>query len=231
MVNKIWERRRYVVLINRGEGKAVIVDTFRSRLSKMRFRIHEWAEVMAMLKKEFPTRMVMITLTYEKIGGYEPGNINDFIKKLKRKVEKNLYGFAWVAELQQRGAIHYHLLMVVKKGSRIPMPDKSGMWELGSSKIETAKKPFYLLRYTGKEYQKDLKAYPKSCRLYAVSYRLPEGVTKAFLQAKSDLDKMLQEPVEELTEDNNKSWEFLGASVTKGYAEKVLVPNGYDINK
>jgi len=218
-------------LINRESGKAVIVDTFRSRLSKMRFRIYEWAGVMAMLKKEVPTRMVMITLTYKKIGDYQPGNINDFIKNLKRKVDKNLYGFAWVAELQERGAVHYHLVMVVKKGSRIPMPDKSGMWKWGSSKIETAKTPFYLLKYTGKEHQKDLSGYPKSCRLYAVSYRLPEGAIKRFMEAKNDLDKMLQKPVSELVEDNNKSWEYLGASVTKGYAEKVLVPNGYDINK
>jgi len=229
MVNKIWERRRYVILINRESGKAVIVDTYRSRLSKMRFRIYEWAEAMAILKKEVPTRMVMIMLTYKKVGDYKPGHINDYMKKIKQSVGKNIYGFAWVAELQDRGAVHYHLVMVVKKRSRIPMPDKSGMWKHGWSGIRTAKTPFYLLKYTGKEYQKDLQAYPKSCRLYAVSYRLPEGVTKAFLDTKKELEKMLQKPVEELMEDKNKKWEYLGACVTKGYAEKVLVPSGYDI--
>ena len=122
-------------MINRGTEKAVVVDTFRSRLSKMRFRIYEWAGVMAMLKKEVPTRMVMITLTYKKSGDYKSGNIHDFIKNLKRKVEKNLYGFAWVAELQKRGAVHYHLVMVVKKDLGFLCLINRGCGNLGVQKL------------------------------------------------------------------------------------------------
>ena len=197
----------------------------------MRHRIHDWAGVMELLKKDCETRMVMIMLTYEKVGDYRPGHINDYMKKLKQSVGKNLYVFAWVCEIQDRGAVHNHLVMVVKKGSRIPMPDKSGMWAHGWSGIHTARTPYYLLKYTGKERQKDLSRYPKSCRLYSVSYRLPEGRVKAFYNAVQEMNKLTMDNVESAgdIEESAGSWEYLGACITKGYAEKVLVPSGYEL--
>jgi hypothetical protein len=231
MVNSEWVRSRYVVLLNRLNQKAVVLDTFKKRLWLMRHRIYDWAGVMDLLKKECETRMVMIMLTYEKVEDYSPGHIRDYMKKLKQSVGENLYGFAWVCEIQERGAVHYHLVMVVKKGSRIPIPDKSGMWKYGWSGIHTARTPFYLLKYTGKERQKDLSRYPKSCRLYSVSYRLPEGRVKAFYKARQEMYKLSMDNIEGAgdIEDLGGSWEYLGASVTKGYAEKVLVPSGYEV--
>jgi hypothetical protein len=228
MVDKNWMRRRYVVLLCKTLEKAVILDTFKKRLWLMRQRVHDWAVVMDLLKKEFDTRMVMIMLTYAKVEDYSPGHIRDYMKKLKQSIGKNLYGFAWVCEIQERGAVHYHLIMVTKKGARIPTPDKSGMWGHGISGIHTAKTPYYLLKYTGKERQKDLSRYPKSCRLYSVSYRLPEGHVKAFYEAKKDLDKL---PVidDGSMEEVSDNWEYGGASVTKGYAEVVIIPSGYKI--
>ena len=227
-----WTRRRYVVLINKNKGKAIILDTFKKRLSTMRARIHEWAGVMEMLGKEFKTRMVMIRLTYAGVDDYKPGHINDYVKKLKQSLGNNLWGFAWVSEIQERGAVHYHLILVVKRGTRIPVPDKSGMWKYGYSRIETAKTPFYLLVYTGKEKQKDLTRYPKSCRLYSVSCRLPEGHTRAYYEGLRQFKKFQSEIFDQLgisEMDQFKDWEYLGATVTKGYAEKCLVPSGIEV--
>jgi len=194
----------------------------------MRHRIHEWALVMDGLKKEVSTRMVMILLTYEKVEDYSPGHIRDYMKKLKRVVGKNLFGFAWVSEIQERGAVHYHLVMVVKKGSRIPLPDKSGMWPYGNSGIHTAKTPYYLLKYTGKERQKDLSRYPKSCRLYSVSLRLPEGPSKAYFESKREYEKLLGGG-DDFEDDIPDNWEYGGSCVTLGFAEKVMIPASYEI--
>jgi hypothetical protein len=220
-----WERRRYIALSNRATGKGVVIDMYKKRLALMRYRISTWAKIMTMLKSEVDTRMVMIDLTYRGVEDYRPGHINDYVKKLKQSVGKNLYGFAWVAELQQRGAVHYHLVLVVKKGSRIPVPDKSGMWKHGMSKIGTAKTPYYLLVYTGKEAQKDLARYPKSCRLYSASLRLPEGRTRDFYSKLRELEKISFEVAKFEAGYSSGEWIFNGACVTRGYAEKVLIPS------
>lgn len=75
--------------------------------------------------------------------------------------------YAWVAETQERGAVHYHVIMVVNRGTHIPMPDKAGWWKWGSTKIQSANSPFYIAKYTGKEYQKE-GPFPKGLRMFAV---------------------------------------------------------------
>jgi len=225
-LNKKWCRRQYVVLLNRKIKKVSVLDNFEQRYQKLRSSVSEWARIMAMLKKERSCRMVMITLTIHKVKDYNPGMIRDYMKKLKQHLGKKLFGFAWVAEMQERGAVHYHLMVCVESYTRIKLPDKSGMWKWGSSKIETARTPYYLCVYIGKERQKDLSRYPKSCRVYSVSYRLPEGQTKAYyekLKEKNRLEKELKKL------EKSKDWEFIGSTVTKGYAAEVLKPTGYNI--
>jgi len=212
--------------VNREKKKVSILDNFEQRYLKLRESVSEWSMVMDLLKKERSCRLVMITLTIRQVEDYSPGMIRDYVKKLKRQLGKKLYGFAWVAEMQKRGAVHYHMMVCVEKYTRIKVPDKSGMWSWGMSKIETARTAYYLCVYIGKERQKDLSRYPKSCRVYSVSYRLPEGQTKRYLEVLRK-KKSLQKELNEI--EKSKDWDFLGSTVTKGYAEKVLTPNGYDI--
>jgi len=221
-----WCRRRWLLLKNRENGKYGLIDMFDKRYQRMREKISEWAGVMDMLKKEIPgSRLIMITLTIKKINDYSPGIITGYLKDLKRRLGKNLYGFAWVAEMQKRGAVHYHLLVMVPKFTRVPMPDKSGMWKWGSSRVEKAKTAYYLCVYIGKERQKELSRYPKSCRTYAVSYRLPEGRIKAYLDNKRDVDRFEKSMgIEKSNNPESSFWEYVGCTVTKGYAEKVLIP-------
>jgi hypothetical protein len=168
----------------------------------------------------------MITLTIARVEDYSPGMIRDYIKNLKYRLGKDLYGFAWVAELQKRGAIHYHLMVMVPKYIRVPMPDTSGMWEWGSSKVEKAKTAYYLCVYIGKERQKELSRYPKSCRTYAVSYRLPEGRTRAYFEGLRLSEKIMRDDKKLLTAVDS-DWEYISSTVSKDYAEKVLIPAYY----
>jgi hypothetical protein len=232
MSNVKWQRNRYVGLHNKVTHKGVIVDTFAVRMSLLKQRIFAWAEVMKRYATTHNTRMVMITLTYANMEGYQAGHIRDYVKQMKRKLGEKLIGFAWISELQKRGALHYHLILVVNKGTHIPMPDKSGMWKHGMSKIETARTPFYLVTYTGKEFQKDLSRYPKGARLYTASVRTLEGEYRhlykqlAGLEKHTDIHKVAVKVIYKAEGWEGKpesDWEYKGAGITRDYVKDVLL--------
>jgi hypothetical protein len=110
----------------------------------------------------------MITLTYKGVDDWQPKDITSFIRKMRTKLGDGLLAYCWVAELQKRGALHYHVLVWVKKGTRIPYPDKAGWWTGGMTSIVKARSPYYVLTYVSKEYQKDFDKFPKGARVYAV---------------------------------------------------------------
>lgn len=224
MVDK-WQRRRYAVLYSCVLGKAVIVDTFFSRHMRMRSRLAVWAMVALEYRESHPSRMVMITLTYKRIRDWKANHIREYMKNLKQRLGDKLKMFAWVAEVQTRGAVHYHILLIVDKGSRIPMPDKSRMWSHGSSRIETARTPYYIMTYTGKEHQKDLARFPKGARTFAVSYRF-EGWKEKVIVAEGSVFCSVGADNLSATDDPDvvDDWEFRGASVTGDYAKDCLVP-------
>jgi hypothetical protein len=182
--------------------------------------------------------MVMILLTYRRVGDYKQGHLNYYLKLLKSATGEGLLAWAWVAELLERGAVHYHLVLVVRKGTRIPLPDKEHtaggrvygrMWSHGWSGIHTARSPYYLVKYVGKEYQKDLSRYPKSCRLYAASVRPRGGIYDDIFHGLAGLRK---DAVADKAEGEGRGvakWEYQGSSVTEGYAREIMVPSGYMI--
>lgn len=179
----------------------------------MRARLFAWANIMTNFCQDPTYRKVMIGFTYAPGQEYSPGHIHEYVKKMKRTLGENLIAFAWVAEMQSRGAVHYHMMMVVKKGTNVPMPDKSGMWGFGSSKISTARSFFYICTYVGKEYQKDFDKFPKSCRLYGASMRGNKDLQKTF-RALSRLDRS--------NNTGDAKYRFLGATVTEGYTQILL---------
>jgi hypothetical protein len=160
-----------VIIKNTHTGELIEIDKTASRLSRMRRRVFSWANT---IKDYLPAsgvglkhRKVMITLTYQGVDDWRPNHIRDYTKELKRRLGTNLIALAWVAELQERGAVHYHLELIVKKGTRIPKPDTSGMWKHGMSRIETAKTVFYICSYLKKAYQKE-GIFPKGLRMFGV---------------------------------------------------------------
>ncbi|MEO5355290.1 MAG: hypothetical protein H7835_19045 [Magnetococcus sp. XQGC-1] len=108
----------------------------------------------------------MITLTYAPGNDWKPNHIRDFMLKLRKVMKDGLLAYAWVAELQKRGAIHYHILLYCR--GRVPRPDEMGLWLHGMSRVDIAKTPFYILKYTGKEYQKEFAKFPKGIRVFSV---------------------------------------------------------------
>jgi hypothetical protein len=154
--------------INKITGEILKINPKVARIRRLQKRVKAWADLTSEIKEA--NRLVMITLTYEKEEDYRTGHIREFMLRVRKEIGSMLWAYAWVGELQKRGAVHYHVMLMVRRGAIIAMPDKAGWWEHGSTRIETARSPYYLLTYTGKEYQK-MGEFPKGMRLFAVWVR------------------------------------------------------------
>lgn len=114
-------------------------------------------------------RKTFITLTYRNRGEWERCHISRFVRLMRQWFQRRDHAcrFVWVAELQKRGALHYHLVVWVPRRLRLPRPDACGWWPHGSSKIETARNPIgYMVKYATKTTPDALKRLPKGVRLH-----------------------------------------------------------------
>jgi hypothetical protein len=77
--------------------------------------------------------------------------------------------YVWVAELQDRGVIHYHAVFWLRKGITMPKADKRGWWPHGMTKTERAVKPIgYLMSYLSKIETKNVMEFPHGARIYGI---------------------------------------------------------------
>ncbi len=111
----------------------------------------------------------MLTLTYREVGAWHPKHISDLLQRvrvwMKRRGHRMRY--VWVAELQQRGALHYHVVFWLPRGLTLPKPDKQGWWPHGSTRIEWARRPAaYLAKYASKLDSKVGIGFPAGARLH-----------------------------------------------------------------
>jgi hypothetical protein len=121
-------------------------------------------------------RPAMLTLTYRDVDGFEPRHISELLNHIRnwlaRRGQKLLY--VWVAELQKRGALHYHIVVWLPRGLTLPKPDKQGWWPHGSTRIEWARNPIgYLIKYSSKFDSKH--GLPKGARLHGSGGFDPSG--------------------------------------------------------
>ena len=120
-----------------------------------------------------------------------------FTTWLKRVLGADLIAYAWVAELQKRGAVHYHLIVYTKKGASIPFPDRAWgrknyiAWKWGYTKVEKARLPQYLASYVSKEYQKDYYRFPKNARGFGIWVNSLLELKRLFSAYMSDKQKPL----------------------------------------
>ena len=179
--------RRWRISLSNGEQNSE-VDSFWARIGRCQKRIGAWKDTIPRLNrrlrriykgKGIGPRLVMITLTYADANtkhklsdGWEPNHIREFMQKLRKELKNKLWAYAWVAEMQERKSVHYHIMVYVAPGTYIPTPDKpmedgTKLWPHGDSGCETAETGArYLMTYVGKEYQKE--GLPAGARMFAV---------------------------------------------------------------
>lgn len=139
------------------------------RLSRMRRAVLNGGDVITegLQRRGFRYRAAMVTLTYrpgvEWSGHHVSSVLNHYRNWLRRRRHPLMY--VWVAELQKRGAVHYHLVLWLPKGLTPPKPDAQGWWRHGMTRVEWARRPIgYLCKYTSKG--EDVSTFPKGLRLH-----------------------------------------------------------------
>ena len=130
------------------------------RLRRVRQRVRAFIDLAGDVKEigSCPGKWARIGLTYRPGEYWHALDIAFYLTKLRNWADRKGFKlvYLWVAELQERGAVHYHVMVKLPKGFTIPKPDKSGMWSHGSSCVEWVhlSGKHYMSKYAQKEEQK-----------------------------------------------------------------------------
>lgn len=150
-----------------------------------------------------PPVVWFVTLTYRPGVEWAADHVSYAIKAFRKWCQgrKIPCRYTWVAELQGRGAVHYHLLAWLPVGVRMPMWDRRTVtptgrrmacwWPHGMTNRQPAKAGVgYLMKYLSK--LGELTRFPKGLRLYGIGglneqgravrswYNLPEWVKASY---------------------------------------------------
>lgn len=145
------------------------IDPFLTRIRRLRRSVLTAARMHEYELLGTRSRAAMLTLTYRDVHGWEPHHISDLLRRIRvwMKRRGHRLRYVWVAELQQRGALHYHVLLWLPRGLTLPKPDKQGWWTHGSTRIEWAKRAAgYLAKYASKLDSKVGVGFPPGARLH-----------------------------------------------------------------
>lgn len=114
-------------------------------------------------------RKLFITLTYAANSKGNPRDVSECLKRMRQWAARIgvQVRYVWVAEVQKRGALHYHLLLWLPRHLHLPKLDRRGWWRHGMTKVETARNPVgYLCKYASKCRPEDVAKLRKGTRLY-----------------------------------------------------------------
>lgn len=126
-----------------------------------------------------PPAVWFVTLTYGGGKDWSADHISKALQQFRNWCKSRGYAcrYTWVAELQGRGAVHYHLLAWLPKGVRMPHWDRTAKtpsgramavwWPYGMTNTQIAKSGVgYLMKYLSK--LGELTRFPKGLRLYGI---------------------------------------------------------------
>jgi len=121
-----------------------------------------------------PSQCWFVTLTYRPGVEWAANHISEAIRAFRTWCKRVGVPcrYTWVAELQARGAVHYHLLAWLPQGRRMPQWDRtygrrSSFWPHGMSNTQKALSGVgYLMKYLSK--LGELTRFPKGLRLYGI---------------------------------------------------------------
>lgn len=143
------------------------IDTKQARLARMRRSLIWASDLIQRALGPLTYKPAMLTLTYRDVDGFCPRHVSELLNRIRGWLERRgrKLHYVWVAELQQRGALHYHIVIWLPKGLTLPKPDKQGWWPHGHTRIEWARNPIgYLIKYASKLDTKH--ELPKGARLH-----------------------------------------------------------------
>lgn len=132
-----------------------------------------------------------VTLTYRGVDDWRADHMSQAVQAYREWCRRRRVPcrYTWVAELQQRGAVHYHLLAWLPVGVRMPMWDRATacartsrnprgrvapFWPYGMTERAEARAGVgYLMKYLSK--LGEFHRFPKGLRLYGIGGLQAEG--------------------------------------------------------
>lgn len=149
----------------RNTAEGFFVDARQMKVKRARYATLTAARLH---KLEVPTyAATFIGLTYRPGCNYEPLHITHLVKCVRAWCDARAIRcrYIWVAEMQKRGVIHYHMLVFHPRRFQFPKPDKQGWWPHGSTNRSTGIKHAvaYMAKYMSKG---DAAAFPLGARTY-----------------------------------------------------------------
>lgn len=157
---------------DRRVGESIRVNVEAQRIKRMKCSVGHAARLLhfdAHCEREAQRwNLKFLTLTYADADGWEPGHFGAFRKTMNHWMRSRgiRFRYVWVAELQKRGALHYHIVIWLPKGKFLPKVDSQGWWPHGSTNIVTAQSPIgYITKYASKTTQDSLHGFPKGARM------------------------------------------------------------------
>lgn len=131
---------------------------------------------------------VMLTLTYADLEAWEPKHVSSFLTALRnwyrRQTGREMH-YVWVLEMQKRLAVHYHVMLWIPEGMRLPFPDegiRTPWWPHGTSNLKRNIRHHgaYLAKYIGKGNRLPV---PKGARTFGTSFDEPVRLARRWASA------------------------------------------------
>lgn len=135
----------------------VAVSAAQNRLRRLKHHVRTASRLIkeTMHREGRKWRAVFVTLTYRPGIEWAPKHIAGFLNAVRMwgKRQGVRVGYVWVAEMQKRGAVHYHAVIWVPARLKLPRPDgPRGWWKHGTSNVQTVQRNAvgYLMKYVSK---------------------------------------------------------------------------------
>lgn len=116
----------------------------------------------------------MVTLTYRDGVEWQPGHVRAYLAAVRSWWRRTFpqsgrpLRYVWVAELTQRGVMHYHVIFWLPAGVLMPKADVRGWWPHGYTRTEAVRSPVaYVTKYASKV--DNVAGFPKGARLYGIA--------------------------------------------------------------
>lgn len=165
---------------------------YESRLRRMRRSVY-WAGLgnAERFCGLYGCRAWFVTLTYRPDVEWSGRHLSSALHAVRQWLKRHGGGglrYVWVAELQKRGAVHYHAVVWLPTRLTMPKWDKQGWWPHGMTNVQMAgytkvghrwKKTIkgngigYLMKYVSKF--SPFHEFPKGARIYGIGGLVPQA--------------------------------------------------------
>lgn len=152
---------------------SIEIDRAAARIDRLRKAIATAGDCIQMLAESAREKKIFVTLTYRgDNSAWRANHIRDYLHAVRKWYARQTGAklkYVWVAELQERGVIHYHIVYWLPLRLTMPKADKRGWWPHGMTNTKPAKRPVgYLMKYASKADQKTIGRFPHGARIYGV---------------------------------------------------------------